>query len=465
MQYEAEQGKASSLSRRQVLQTALVAGGATVLSAAISSPASAAEEYDTLRLRRRDQLLGVGFDPAAAPYAAKLAALGSTANTYWSTFAPTSGALWPDRVYADPEPDNDAESTAFANGMGESYSRLKTMALAYVQPGTGLTGNTNLRAAIISGLDQLYAEVFHEGLPVYGGWWHWRIGAPTALMDTCVLLYDHLSATQIANYVRAVDHFVPDSYLSLQTGANLVDLCKVLALRGVIGKTPAKLVTARDGLAPVFPYVTTKDGFYRDGSFIQHLYIPYTGSYGAVLIDGVAALMAMLAGSTWQITDPNRQVIFDAVEKAYAPFLYNGLIMNGVVGRGAARGLTAADPLQIQSDDHLSGHSIIASILRLAISASAWESARWRGLAKGWLQRDYYSPVANDPGLTVPAQALCLGVLNDSSVTAIAEPTGHRLFHNMDRATHRRPGWSWSVSMCSARTAYYETINGENLRG
>lgn len=35
----------------------------------------------------------------------------------------------------------------------------------------------------------------------------------------------------------------------------------------------------------------------------------------------------------------------------------------------------------------------------------------------------------------------------------------------MARATHRRPGWAAALSMADKRITYYETGNGENLRG
>lgn len=54
---------------------------------------------------------------------------------------------------------------------------------------------------------------------------------------------------------------------------------------------------------------------------------------------------------------------------------------------------------------------------------------------------------------------------DDTSVTALPEPTGHRLFPGMDRAVHRRPDWAASISMASKRMGLYETGNGENLRG
>lgn len=52
-------------------------------------------------------------------------------------------------------------------------------------------------------------------------------------------MYDAIAPERLARYCAAVDHFVPDSavaaYTGTSTGANRVDLCRVLALRGVVG--------------------------------------------------------------------------------------------------------------------------------------------------------------------------------------------------------------------------------------
>ncbi|MGW7117728.1 polysaccharide lyase family 8 super-sandwich domain-containing protein, partial [Streptomyces xanthophaeus] len=81
------------------------------------------------------------------------------------------------------------------------------------------------------------------------------------------------------------------------------------------------------------------------------------------------------------------------------------------------------------------------------------------------MQRDYYSPPLTDTDLGVAALARLGAVQDDASVTALPEPTGHRLFPGMDRAVHRRPDWAASISMASKRMGLYETGNGENLRG
>ncbi|MBA8951794.1 polysaccharide lyase 8 family protein [Actinomadura namibiensis] len=457
------------LSRRGFL-TAAAGTGATLLGGAASAaPARAADEFDVLRQRWRSLVLGAGFDAAAEPFRGRLAGLGADAADLRRSMEPAAGSLWPDLVYADPEPDTDAESVTRSAAVTGSLQRLVTMAHAWAQPGTGLTGDAALLTAATTGLDHLHTQVYRAGQARYGNWWHWQIGAPRALFDLCAILGDRLPAGLVTGLVAAVGHFVPDSavatYGGTSTGANRVDLCRSIAFTGVVGRDAARLALARDALSPVFPHVTTGDGFYRDGSFIQHGWVPYTGTYGNELLGGLAVLFALLAGSDWAVTDPNRRLFLDSVERSYAPVLFNGLMMDGVSGRGISRGAAPGDPARARDDDHVRGHAVIANIALLAQGAPAAEAARWKGMVKGWAARDAYAPLLSDPRLGVAALARCREILDDPAVVAAAEPTGHRLFAAMDRAVHRRPGWAAMVSMSSARIAFYEHGNGENLRG
>ncbi|MGW6565850.1 polysaccharide lyase 8 family protein [Streptomyces sp. NPDC054975] len=466
---------ASPWRRRTFLHAA--GGGALAfgLTGALTHPSSAAvhvtgadgavttasdAEFDALRGKWRALILGTGFSPTAEPYRTILATLGTTAAAYRATMAPARGSLWPGRSWADPEPDLDAESYAFSGIMNDSFNRLRTMAEAYSQPGTGLTGDAVLRDAVLTGLEHLHTEVYNENTARYGNWYNWQIGAPQALMDTCVLMYDHLSAAQIAGYCRAVDAFVPDSvfasYTGTSTGANRVDLCRGVILRGIVGKDARRLALASKALAPVFPYVTSGDGFYDDGSFIQHRNVPYIGGYGAVLHDGVGRLLALLRGSTWEVTDAGTQLFLDTIEKAVAPFIYNGLIMDNVSSRGISR---------MGGSDHQRAHGLMATILLVGQGASPEENARWRAMVKGWLQRDYYYPALKNPGLSLIRASLLQSLQDDTSVRAAPEPVEHRLFPTMARATHRRRDWAVSVSMASNRIAHYEFGNGEHARG
>ncbi|MGW8955514.1 polysaccharide lyase family 8 super-sandwich domain-containing protein [Streptomyces sp. NPDC055709] len=447
-----------ALSRRRLLQSGgAVALGALALPLLVPATAYAADEFDQLLLRHRDAMTGTTFDPVAEPFASRLAKLGADQAARLASMTPNGPALWPDLPLT--------ASSAIPN----SYGRLKSMALAYLQPGTGLTGDPDLLNAVVTGLDYMHAHIYNPSTAWFDNWYHWNLSGPLALMDTMTLVYDVLSPTQITNWLSAVDTFATtvDQMLNggTSTGANRVEVCAVFARRGILGKSSAKLTSARNGLSPVFAHVRTGDGFYADGSFIQHGTIPYLGNYGATLLANLAGLFGLLAGSTWAVTDAKRQIVLDAVTDSWAPYMYNGLLMDGVSGRVISRGILRGEPPAPQQDDHTRGHGISASILQLAEGATVQEATTWKSMVKGWIQREYWGNLADDATLGLPALAQCLDIRDDTSVSAAPESVGHRLNPSMDRAVHRRPGWAASVSMCSGRTTYYETGNGDNLKG
>ncbi|MER6053297.1 polysaccharide lyase 8 family protein [Streptomyces sp. NPDC001793] len=446
-------------SRREFL-----AAGAAI-GAGRDAPASAVageppDPFRTLRARWCALTLGTGYDPAAAPYAALLRETGELAGRYASDMRPAGGSLWADCPYDPPA------------GITRSYGRLATMALAFGQPRTGRTGDRDLATAVTTGLDHLDRTVYHPATTPYGNWWEWQIGSPRLLLDTLAVLDEHLPGGTgddlRTRCLAAVDHFVPDralgSYTGTSTGANRVDLCRVVAVRGVLGRAPGKLALARDALSPVFPYVTHGDGLYADGSFVQHTWVAYSGTYGAVLLDGLGRLFTLLRGSAWEITDPGRQIVFDSVEHAYAPLLHDGLMMDSVNGRAVSRGYLRADERHLLHSDHRHGHAVIAALALLAEGASPVERDRWHALIKGWIARDRTLPVLTDRQFAV-ADLARLAAVDRGPAPAAPEPLGHRLFPAMDRAVHRRPGWTAGLAMASERITHYENGNGENRHG
>ncbi len=369
---------------------------------------------------------------------------------------PSLTSLWPDHPYDPP------------SGITHSYSRLWTMAQAYVQRGTGSTGDPALLADVLRGLDHLSATVYNPSTTRHGNWWEWQIGSPRLLMDIALALHDHLTDGQRAAACAAVDHFIPDAmltdYSGTSTGANRVDLCRSVALRGVLGRAGERIALARDALSPVFPYVTQGDGLYADGSFVQHTWVAYSGTYGQVMLDGLGRLLTLLAGSDWEVTDPNRRIVLDSVERAYAPLIHDGLVMDCVSGRAISRGQLKSDDRQIPRGDHFHGQALIAAIALLAAGAGRGERERWYGLIKGWIERDDVTPVLTAPQFGV-ADLARLHAVAASAVPAAPEPVGHHLFAAMDRAVHRRPAFTAGISMASDRIAHYECGNGENPRG
>ncbi|MFC5721205.1 polysaccharide lyase 8 family protein [Streptomyces gamaensis] len=418
--------------------------------------AGRAGEFALLRERWRGLLLGTGFDPAAEPFATVLRRTGGLARTHRASMHPAPGSLWPDAPF---------ERSA---GITRSCARLYAMAQAYAQPGTGLTGDADLATATATGLAHVGERAYTTTTTRHGNWWDWQIGTPRLLLDTLTLLHGRTGDALREQLLAAIGHFVPDElfddYSGTSTGANRVDLCRVAALHGILGEDPDRTALARDALSPVFPHVTSGDGLYADGSFVQHTWVAYTGTYGCVLLDGLARLFALLRGSSWEITDPARRTVLDSVERAFVPVLHDGLVMDSVSGRAVSRGLQADDPYGSAQSDHQRGHAVIAAIALLADSAGTAERARWHALVKGWIARATTSPLRTDPRLGTDALAR-LAAIDAAPGPAAPEPTGHRLLAAMDRAVHRRPGWTVNIAMASERITHYENGNGENPHG
>ncbi|WP_327258482.1 MULTISPECIES: polysaccharide lyase 8 family protein [unclassified Streptomyces] len=436
------------------------AGGAQARPvAAASAGAAATADFDTLLQRAETLLTGGGFDPADADFTAAVAALDATATGLWDTLDRGAGrtALWPDLApLTDP------------GNFGQSYTRLRTLATAWATEGTSLTGSIQVADALVAALRFSHDIAYNPAKPETGNWWFWEIGAPRALMDCAVILRDRLPAADLTDYLAVVDRFCPDadrrtnSPTLSETGANRTDKAVIVALRGLLGRDAAKLVSARDALSDVrdvgrnslFRYATSGDGFYQDGSFVQHDVVAYTGTYGVVLLSGTAYLLALLAGSEWAVADPEVSVMYEAVERTFTPVIFDGLMMDSVRGRAISRQAAG---------DHRDGAAAVAAILLLASGAPAEYAKRWRALVKGWLIRNRTTPFETLASL--PRLALAKAVLNDGTVPAEARTTGSLVFADMDRVVHRRPGWACALSLSSKRISAYEAGNGENLHG
>ena len=402
-----------------------------------------ADEFDDLRLRWRDMLTGgTNLDLGDTLVKSRLSSIAGAANSSWATLNTNAGRtnLWSDAARLDQSED-----------ITTCYSRLRAMALAWSTRGCSLQGNATLASDIVSGLDWVYTNRYNEAKTEYDNWWDWEIGAPQNLNNTAVLMYDRLTASQLANYCKAVDKFVP---ATTYTGANRSDTALVVAIRGILGRDAARLVNARDGLSPLFPYVTSGDGFYTDGSFIQHGKHPYTGSYGSVLIDGVSRLMWLLSASTWQVTDPARSNVYRWVYDSYEPAIYKGATLDNLRGRAISR---------LGSTDHSAGAGNMSSILQIAQFAPPNDAAAFKQMLKYWIQADTYRNFTNNVPLNLMPQTRAL--MADSNVLPRGELIGHYQFPCMDRVVHLRPGFGLAIGMSSSRIYTYECINTENLHG
>ena len=418
--------------------------------AAAATGTAAPDAFDQLRGVWSDILTGgSAVDSTDADYLSAIATIDAIAAAAIALYD-TSAA--PASVYTD------LPFTQVENGSG-TYYRLRDTSIAWATPGSAYYQDATVLARVLAGLRLIGSTYYHSASPEVGNWYHWEIGAPQALVNACAVLGDQVAPADLASYLATVAHFVPDPTHQQQgtvltTGANRSDMCQITILRGILAKDGDLIALGRDKLSDIFPYVTTSDGYYADGGYIQHGTVPYNGHYSYVLLNDLSQLSLLLNGSGWPIDDPQFSVILDSVDLTYAPFMYDGLVMDVVRGRFLGRQLET---------DHDAGHAITEAVLRLVPVGSRDQQKRWKSLVKGWIQRETFAGIK--ASATPARMVLVKSVLDDPKVHAAGQGPNHVQQPSIERAVHRRPGWGWTVGLSSSRIARFEAINGENLRG
>src|SRR5437588_6086845 len=185
---------------------------------------SAADEFDSLRLKWRDTLtLGTNASKADTNYFAWISSVESNSQSFWGSMNTNAGRtnLW----------SKFNQLSTVSSDITGTYGRLKAMALGYSVHGSSNENNAALRGALISGLDWMYTNYYNETISQYtnanNNWFDWEIATPLSLNDITALIYTNLSASQIANYMNAIDHFTPNPSTVVNgslpaTGANEV---------------------------------------------------------------------------------------------------------------------------------------------------------------------------------------------------------------------------------------------------
>lgn len=83
-------------------------------------------------------------------------------------------------------------------------------------------------------------------------------------------------------------------------GGNLVDMGRIKIIEALLKHDKKALqdsIAALDTLFAFQPRGSKGEGFYEDGSYIDHTNVAYTGAYGNVLIDGLSQLVPLIQQS------------------------------------------------------------------------------------------------------------------------------------------------------------------------
>ncbi|MEG0014820.1 MAG: polysaccharide lyase 8 family protein [Cellulosilyticaceae bacterium] len=358
----------------------------------------------------------------------------------------------------------------------DCYRRLLDMAKAFCMEGSKFYQDKMMLEAISSGLKFLHAKAYNTSFdPYYGNWWNWEIGTPITLGNILCLMGEYLEEEDVKTYCDVIYFFQPNPRHSglrtfndkvrnrVSVGGNRIDTAKVAMLLGINTRSEEQLTMARDSLSDTFKVVRPhpeeqgerRDGLYSDWSFIQHGDVPYTGTYGNVLLGGIGELVNVLSGSAWEVVDPQIDNIYQMILKTFQPIMYKGNCMECVNGRGASRE---------DWKDNRNGHAIINSIMWFVKAAPSEYAKQYKAMIKYWITEDKirdYIGMNNNINMIEMAKE----ILADERVVSRGELLGNFSYNSMDRAIHRTEKFVFALSMHSSRIRTYEDMNGENRKG
>ncbi len=407
--------------------------------------------YDELRLRQFEKITGGDLDLSDSLVIKRHAAMDAGVRTSWTDMNkdPQRKYLWNDRDCVD-----DSISPFRPASITSSLGRLSWMATAYATKGSTFYKDEKLKKDIIDGMEWMYEHKWSPKYPLYGNWWDWIIGMPNSVNNMLIVMYDDFTPEQRAKYIEALDFYAPGvTYEGASTGANKIWQCSSMVLRGILAHDETKIKMGVDGIDTEFKYVDTHDGFYKDGSYLQHQWHPYTGGYGAGFLRDVVNLMGIVHGSKWAVSDSHMGMLCEWIENSYLPLIYNGAMMDMVRGREIARQAAS---------DRATGHSILWSAYNVSKMVPEDVKNRLQPLIKYEMKSDTFRDFLT---YDVPLWQLkeLRAFLNDNNVPATPPAPYHKQFSMMDRVVHVRPGFAVGLAMSSNRIENYESIDSENM--
>ncbi|TLS46701.1 silent information regulator protein Sir2 [Streptomyces montanus] len=453
------------ITRRRLLSALSAAGLLTVIPSRSASAAEIAAGSARLLANTVAVFAGTAESNARPETAVKLAAIDQAARTNLKSMdAAGAGELFANLTLGTDE----------AN-LNTAFRRLYETALATRTPGSAssdLYQNTTVQRRVIDGLVWLHERYYgDQSKGYYGNWFHWEIGLSQHIGKTLALLSDEVEAYRpglVSTYVASMDAYLRngiDGDVNLDsrfhTGANLADITTNRILQGALLGDDARIRKALTDQLTVFatidPYHLNHgvtDGYYADGSFIQHASVAYTGSYGKGLLTRVVQTLKILDGTGFAHGEELVPTVRGWVKNGFAPLIFEGWMMEIVKGRAVARTDTGYTDVGV----------VVEAVVDLSSLASGADAIALKSYVKHIRST---SRTALDPaGFVSPVGIVRYAdIIGDATIPAADLNPGSRsvAFNAMDKTVHRRPGYAFALARSSDRISKYEYMNGENL--
>lgn len=368
-----------------------------------------------------------------------------------------------------------SEQKILVERIRDSYKKILTLGVAYNTENSLYNKDEQLVVVAMEVLENNYRNYYNLESVEHTNWWQWEIGYPLLINDILILFYEEFKKSFTDKIVDVTKYFLPDerylgnnpvaihptgSPLRVATGGNLIDTCKIIFLRGAILKDLKICQKAVESISETLNIVSEKnietisnrDGFYKDGSFIQHGFIPYAGTYGNVLLSGIAEIIYLVDKKLRDKIDIEK--ICERVYLAFEPLFFRGAMTDIVNGRAITR----------EGNDHQIGHEIINSLLLLADGVDEKNRVKLLEIAKRELVLDEYY-LHREKERKAIFYNLSIEVLKNLEIKVKNYPSEVKCFNEMNRVFYRNMNFAIGVAMHSNKIGNFETFNGENTKG
>ena len=445
-------------------------------------PTVSSEDYKRLIGKWTAQLVGENPDKNDAAIMETINSLNAQAQAVWDKYSykgqpACTDVPWPEEI--GKKGNKAIEFTRDAVEFRQSFKNVLLMAKAYrLKPGA-LYKNQELLKDMINILDWLTKNCYRPQSQT-DNWWTWEIGIPKDIIPTLILLSDELTPEQKVKFTEGVRFFQPDPYhggaigtgsthvlgYRMQYAANRVDNSMTALGLGLLLEDNEFVHLASEASSSVLEFVTVEDstviaekgypnGYYKDGSYIDHSNIPYAGSYGIVVLEGIVNISAILSNSPWQFSQDKAKILADILINTYGISIYNGLMLDTLRGRAVARE---------KLTDKVIGRQVMTHTIKSLDLVGDTERQILLNYLKNWLTADpeYVGSLKELNEIFVKEKAQ--GIIENQGISGIV-PSVHKNYPLMDRAIHRTDNWLFALSMFSERILNAEIMNGENLYG
>lgn len=359
--------------------------------------------------------------------------------------------------------------------LSQTYRNVEAMAWLWAHPDSSCYQDKTLREDIIDSLnwlsDYCYNSSLVTGVPFENNynWYELEIGTPMALSNILVLMRHELSAVQLKGYLCVTEYLNPSPLqrtvhgMEKATGANLLWKAYGVVIRGILLGRPYEINMAKEAVLDVpnqgkdslFGLTGSSDGFYADGSFVQHEALAYTGGYGVGMLYELSRLLILFHDSPWDFPAWVYVRVYDMMEQSFEPFMDRGRLMDMVRGRGVGRQ---------RESDVCQGVLLLGAMVNLL---PYYSGARKRHIESFVKEQTGYMEAAGISRLITNLKILdeIQRIRSDEKILLPAKCEYFKNFASMDRAVGRREDFTVGISMYSSRIADYECGSGENVRG